>query len=97
MEENYMQYNVMVTCNAHDFVIGSSNLSTALNYSSKVEQSTHNGCISVQFWVVQWTRTIGMSIPPKENKYKINLIIENMMLVQIKCYVEALHMQVNIN
>lgn len=47
----------MVTCNAHDFVIGSSNLSTALinkmNYSSMVEQSTHNGCISVQFWVIQ--------------------------------------------
>ena len=60
------QYNVMVTCNAHNLVIGSSNLSTALkeilkkilkenkmNYSSMVEQSTHNGCISVQFWVIQ--------------------------------------------
>ena len=54
----------MVTCNAHNFVIDSSNLSTALiyyiniiiiimNYSSMVEQSTHNGCISVQFWVIQ--------------------------------------------
>lgn len=46
----------MVTCNAHNLVIGSSNLSTALkimNYSSMVEQSTHNGCISVQFWVIQ--------------------------------------------
>lgn len=50
------QYNVMVTCKAHVFVIDSSNLSTALkimNYSSMVEQSTHNGCISVQFWVIQ--------------------------------------------
>lgn len=24
-----------------------------MNYSSMVEQSTHNGCISVQFWVIQ--------------------------------------------
>lgn len=47
----------MVTCKAHDLVIGSSNLSIAkiiiMNYSSMVEQSTHNGCISVQFWVIQ--------------------------------------------
>lgn len=25
-----------------------------MNYSSMVEQSTHNGCISVQFWVIQF-------------------------------------------
>lgn len=38
-----------------------------MNYSSMVEQSTHNGCISVQFWVIQ---TYLLSIRRNINKYK---------------------------